>query len=56
MSENWNYNNLGEEHLIVVIDHAQSQIDLWTRRQAVAMGRLATLMAGYEYPEGELSA
>lgn len=51
MSENWNFNHLNEEHLAAVIDHAQSQIDMWTRRQEVAMGRIATLMAGYEYPE-----
>lgn len=50
MSENWNFDRLNEEHLAAVIDHAQSQIDMWTHRQQVALGRLARLMSGYEYP------
>jgi hypothetical protein len=53
MSEQYGYNDLGEDHLIAVVDHAQSQIEMWQHRQQVALGRLATLMAGYEYPQGE---
>lgn len=39
--ESYNYKDLPDSHLWNLVEHAQSQIELWTRRQEIALGHLA---------------
>lgn len=39
-SENWHCEQMDESHLWSVIDHANSQIDIYTRRAEQAMAQL----------------
>jgi len=51
MSEQWHPERLDDDHLWGLIEHAQSQIEMWTRRQEIAMGHLATRgVVLQEYP------
>lgn len=52
MSEHINYKDLPSDHLWGVIDHAQAQIELWTRRQQIALGHLVCRgEIGESYPD-----
>ena len=51
MSEQWHCESLPSDHLWGLVEHAQSQIEMWTRRQEIALGHLATRgEALQEYP------
>jgi hypothetical protein len=51
MSEHENYHNMQEENLMALADHAQNQIELWSRRLDKVLGILATRYALEEFPE-----
>lgn len=52
MSEQWHCENLPSDHLWGIVEHAQSQIDMWLRRQRMALGQLAVRgEIGESYPD-----
>ena len=50
MSDHIRFNTLPSDHLVAIIDQAESQIKMWRMRQATALGVLALRGELSEYP------
>lgn len=55
--EGWKCDGFSSDHLMAIVDHADSQIDRWQKRRNIALGHLASRgeILLFEHNESELN-